>query len=426
LVKHVCGSCRFFDEAREGKQGWCTHPERRESSSVRILVRAAELRCRDDWGHDKWEARTTSDQVLDVVMNDSATPRPPLTDRRIFPSIELPRTDPVEPAALSTAPLMPVIETPQERDETEPARHVSADLNRELLRQAHAHARQRQQNKGYSIDQRRPAEPEPLVISNQYIPPSGATQTPVSKGLTNSVFEFGGRGGSDESFDAIPDIDNNRDLAHARLAVAPKKDRPRPKIADEQSLSLPAEDNDWHFDAVNDAERRPAATYAAEAWPASDDFAVADIEVPYRESGDDGYEIPVDEGYLPRRNESQPDNWDVARHAAKHPEAHRLWADIARCCMTCRDFRPAGNGERGWCTNQWAFKHRRMVDADDRPCETSIGHWWIPGDEAWQGEFDVSALGQPTPLMDKWVGRSNTDDFVDEPSERRRRRTGSW
>jgi hypothetical protein len=372
--------------------------------------------------------------VLDVVMNDSATPRPPLTDRRIFPLTELPRTDPVAPAALHTAPLMPVVETTheRERDEAEPARHVSADLNRELLRQAHAHARQRQQNKGYSIDQPRPAEPEPLVISNQYIPPSGETQTPVSKGLTNSVFEFGGRGGNDETFDAIPDIDNSRDLSHARLTVAPKKDRPRPRIADEQFQALPAVDNDWQFDAVQDAEHHPAATYASEAWPARDN--VADMAEPdlgfdhedYEIPVDDDYEMPADEGYLPRRNENLPDNWDVARQAAKQPEAHRLWADIARCCMTCRDFRPAGNGERGWCTNQWAFKHRRMVDADDRPCETSIGHWWIPGDEAWQGEFDVSALGQPTPLMDKWVSRSITDDFVDEPSERRRRKTGSW
>ena len=409
--------------AREGKQGWCTHPERRESSSVRILVRAAELRCRDDWGHDKWEARTTSDQVLDVVMNDPATPRPPLTDRRIFPSIELPRTDPVEPAALHTAPLIPVVETTHERDQEEPARHVSADLNRELLRQAHAHARERQQNKGYSIDQARPAEPEPLVISNQYIPPSGETHTPVPKGLTNSVFEFGGRGSNEETFDAIPEIDNSRDVSHPRLKGAPKE-RPRPGIADDQLLNLPAEDDKWHFDPVRDAEHRPAAVRASEAWPASDDFV--DVDGPQLGFDDERYEIPVDEGDLARRDEGQLDNWDVARQAAKQSEAHRLWADIASCCMTCRDFRPAGNGERGWCTNQWAFKHRRMVDADDRPCETSIGHWWIPGDEAWQGEFDVSALGQPTPLMDKWVGRSITDDVVDEPSERRRRRTGSW
>jgi hypothetical protein len=67
-----------------------------------------------------------------------------------------------------------------------------------------------------------------------------------------------------------------------------------------------------------------------------------------------------------------------------------------------------------------------MVDADDIPCETSIGNWWLPGDEAWQGGYDISALGQPTPLMDKWFGRSTGEPAVDLPAERQRRRTGSW
>ncbi|MGB3330243.1 MAG: hypothetical protein WBA46_14885, partial [Thermomicrobiales bacterium] len=41
--------------------------------------------------------------------------------------------------------------------------------------------------------------------------------------------------------------------------------------------------------------------------------------------------------------------------------------DIARTCRTCRDFRPAENGDRGFCANNWAFTHRQMVNADDLP-----------------------------------------------------------
>jgi hypothetical protein len=87
-----------------------------------------------------------------------------------------------------------------------------------------------------------------------------------------------------------------------------------------------------------------------------------------------------------------------------------VWAHLPRCCGTCKDFRPASDERRGWCTNQWAFKHRRMVDANDRPCETSIGHWWVAADFAWQGDLDMERLFQPTPLMDKYVDRPEHDE----------------
>ena len=99
-----------------------------------------------------------------------------------------------------------------------------------------------------------------------------------------------------------------------------------------------------------------------------------------------------------------------------------IWADVPRVCRTCRDFRPAETGERGWCTNKWAFSHRRMVDADECPCETSIGHWWLPVDGAWQGEPDLTVLGEPTPLMDKYFGRPGVVR-EEELLERRRRRS---
>jgi hypothetical protein len=78
---------------------------------------------------------------------------------------------------------------------------------------------------------------------------------------------------------------------------------------------------------------------------------------------------------------------------------------VPRMCRTCRDFRPADNGGRGWCTNKWAFSHRRMVDAGELPCETSLGCWWLPHDEVWLSEADAGAHTEPTPLVDHWLGR---------------------
>ncbi|MCC6312964.1 MAG: hypothetical protein IT337_03055 [Thermomicrobiales bacterium] len=77
---------------------------------------------------------------------------------------------------------------------------------------------------------------------------------------------------------------------------------------------------------------------------------------------------------------------------------------VPRICRTCRDFRPAEGGERGWCANQWAFTHRRMVGADDpAPCESSIGCWWLPADDLFLSDADISTHGQPTPHLDRWL-----------------------
>jgi len=95
---------------------------------------------------------------------------------------------------------------------------------------------------------------------------------------------------------------------------------------------------------------------------------------------------------------------------------------VPRMCRTCRDFRPAENSDRGWCTNNWAFTHRRMVDADELPCETSIGGWWLPNDDVWMSGIDVSAHSAPTPLTDNWMeARRAEEDIYDTERPVRRR-----
>ncbi len=94
-----------------------------------------------------------------------------------------------------------------------------------------------------------------------------------------------------------------------------------------------------------------------------------------------------------------------------------LAPDLPRVCRTCRDFRPSESGGRGWCANRWAFSHRRVVDAHDAaPCATSLGNWWLPVDEVWAAAYDISSHGQPTPLLDGWLGGQERDA---EPKRRR-------
>lgn len=78
----------------------------------------------------------------------------------------------------------------------------------------------------------------------------------------------------------------------------------------------------------------------------------------------------------------------------------QLAPELARSCRTCRDFRLAETGDRGWCTNTWAFKHSQMVEADDLACQSTIGCWWLPYDEVWLPEARETS---PTPRVAQMV-----------------------
>lgn len=60
--------------------GWCTHPDRQVSSDVRILVRKAELACRNAWGSDLWESADANDvpAAKPVVPADIQLPARPV------------------------------------------------------------------------------------------------------------------------------------------------------------------------------------------------------------------------------------------------------------------------------------------------------------------------------------------------------------
>lgn len=99
---------------------------------------------------------------------------------------------------------------------------------------------------------------------------------------------------------------------------------------------------------------------------------------------------------------SSSEDADQSTPDSRHAEDQ--FSGVPRVCMTCRDFRPAESGERGWCTNDWAFSHRTMVEADSRPCQSTIGSWWLPHEILWLGGIDVQRHGHPTPLIDTYLG----------------------
>jgi hypothetical protein len=115
-------------------------------------------------------------------------------------------------------------------------------------------------------------------------------------------------------------------------------------------------------------------------------------------AGDTAQALPVD----------PPDA--IADSGEREPAASRTdlpqWfrTDLPRICRSCRDYRPAADGQRGWCANAWAFTHSRLVNADEgTPCQSAIGDWWVPVDDVWLVAADVSAHGRATPLLDRLV-----------------------
>jgi hypothetical protein len=90
---------------------------------------------------------------------------------------------------------------------------------------------------------------------------------------------------------------------------------------------------------------------------------------------------PADEGFEP---EVTP-QFDIRAIVEQRTElldmAITIAPDVPRSCSTCRSYRMSEQGERGWCTNNWAFTHRQMVNATDIACQSTIGCWWLPADE---------------------------------------------
>jgi len=105
---------------------------------VRILVRAGELNCRNDWDKDLWQLREDGDRVLDVSMVKPDDERgTPGGGQRVVPLRSLGQ-DVVRPSQ----PLPPPDDILIGQDLDAP-RLVSDDINREMLKRAREQYRAR-------------------------------------------------------------------------------------------------------------------------------------------------------------------------------------------------------------------------------------------------------------------------------------------
>lgn len=207
---------------------------------------------------------------------------------------------------------------------------------------------------------------------------------------------------------------------------------PRAKMVQQETDDLPTyEVRALQASADERRSRRPSQpTMPVSDQEPRDDRAAqtADLEPPVEERDPgwmlwagqiDGQRPPASRPDLSRQvvaeelMSSQPDLPTV--EPPTRPPARPRQQQMPRCCATCRDFRPVGDGTTGWCTNEYAPTAKHMVESGDLACETSVGSWWLANDVIWLERADTTHHSRPTPLLDELYRASLGADPDDPP-----------
>ncbi|HET8523407.1 MAG TPA: hypothetical protein VFL82_09245 [Thermomicrobiales bacterium] len=516
MKKRTCGTCGYFQEGDFAGSGWCTHPQRRITFDLKIMVRRGELACRDGWARDLWVPKGEAPLAASP---DAATGRPggpvqPVTSEEMAGLVSKGQMEMTASGkSAAGAPVDVVVgETPAMTDVDDSATLMTNNPRTaiELARRRHlarsgnpiAESGDDQSDEpgsqtGYS-SQLPPLSP---IRFDHEVPPvqrsevarafPGMTSFPdeedqfstvpeivdgielprlTAPNLENLVagdFEEIEEEEVEDDWDSMPHELPRRSLqpepaqkstrgfgpAIRRGAPMPplKPIKSTPEVSDEEVVAQrrrrfgglriealtrsggdtgrpswrgrsepvayepdlePLPEPEWEWD---DAQDERTDLYETTDIEVAAEAAVWDDEVWDEDS--------IDDRRYDDDNDADGEPFDdVLLPTVDHLNDYQVQIapDVPRMCRTCRDFRPADNGERGWCNNNWAFTHRRMVDADELPCESSLGCWWLPHDDIWLANADVARHSQATPLVDLWLARSDERQVVGAGDGRRR------
>ncbi len=388
VAKQKCGSCRFFQEAGLAGSGWCHHPLRKVSSGVMIMVRRNELACRDEWSRSLWTARETGEGDAGELFQrpPNLGPVSPLGARNVQSLLgaqEHSSTSPIdgEDVLLSEARIVS-----DSRQVQPPANHAYPtgyfDPRTAVFRAREAY---RDRNRAKESVARQSAGAEPISPAGaEPISPAGAEQGERSEATDGRRI--------DDPF-----------------APGPRRDQP--------------EDQQTEFGPANSGEDEdaPADEEASRVWPVL--IPGTRDQTPFDRSPMDlATTGPPAEAWTLERFLSEPElpadaggtiepdypglSFDRIYEFADQKLPDWFTTDLPHSCRTCRDYRPVGNGQRGWCMNAWAFSQQTIVHEDQiAPCQSSIGSWWAPVDNVWMVAADVSSHGRATPLLDRFVAQ---------------------
>lgn len=365
MVKRKCGTCRFFRDAEIACSGWCTHPERGDLHDL-VLVRRAELACRNSWDNDLWEPAQERSRTVPSSHVEPATPsRPAVPDN---PTDRVTSIDIARPAAeQQPAPRHPAVAGGQESRRRESPTTVQVEAG---------------------------TEPRRSGVSS--LEPSFARALPgPSRDANRRTTREDGAQSSPEIL-VTPERRDPQPPAPRFVAVADRGPEPVQRADDTTPLPV---------DEVNRALEAEAALRAYRSRPTAPvqepDYALSESTG----GAADGPVIHVDG--LNREAGAERDTFRPAEAmpavsaSGRSPLDETSWvAGIPRCCDTCREFHRDPSGKQGYCRSPYAFSGRTMVQSDQLACRSSIGVWWLPNDDTWLEKADIAHHTRPTPYLD--------------------------
>ena len=379
-----------------------------------VLVRRTELACRNGWDHDLWEPREPSqtDGKGDASAPAATNSNPPNGD-------DSARTDTLE--TISIAPLRPVSRATapasgRAADHALPSASREADgartshLREEVTPERGLHTPNGEsasgERRGMGSEPPEPRSVAPAARETS-IPRSNRVGT-APRRTTPVRFSGAAQWATPEEMDPIPES------PLVRRPVTPRPGTGR--AASPPAGPTPTRSRPLAPRRVADPEpvtpSRFGATWVQSRSGSTEPFTVvpeAEPPVPDIAESQEPRATAAPEVEAPPAEDEQP---------ASEPSAltGTSAATLPRCCRTCRDFRPAETGDRGWCNNRYAFEHPQMVQADDLACESTIGTWWVPADDWWLQRADIAHHARPTPIVDEYLHQ-----LLQQRAEARRR-----
>jgi hypothetical protein len=346
------------------------------------MVRRNELACRDEWSRSLWQPRDVAQANGDLPFERRATgPLPPALAENLRSMLNhdtsLAASAQGEDVLLSEGRIISEAHEPWE-PEPRPFPVGNFDPRTAIFRAREAY-RERARAKATADRQSAGAEATVVSATAEDLPSAAA------EGLAAEPSAMLPR----DTYTASPDADAQAHLSNAGSW-------PEVSIATEPTGANAALPNAGEASVRQDAEGSPLTAV---------DLSVEEALLEWRSPPDDDDQIQREDGTWATEDAGTgPSRAEVAE-TEPFPDWYR--SDLPRICRTCRDYRPATDGQRGWCANSWAFTHRRLVLEDDpAPCQSAIGDWWLPIDDVWLVAADVSSHGRATPLLDRLTAKA--------------------
>lgn len=378
-----CGTCLYFEDAGMASSGWCRHPNRVDIQNL-VLVRKSELACRNSWDQDLWKDGS--------LVGANGIPKPLYQHEHRASNDDSRSTiavdSPVETQAFSSKidqvykiDLVPVRKNDDQANEnanhsTFPESKKSNHFSRKPRFVTYSHEAQPQAQ-----------EPSPVALetSPEFSPDSAVANDREEDNRHDAESVNTSQPNSKKTYDW----------------TGGNSSRPRDEVR-------PA-------DNAQQTEPLPQTTFRSHSYR-SISTGSNDLMAPFvtLESKNSKFQ-PVPRPVQPIADDqiSSPEQLTIDTKKAVDPPPdsidpiyqNELLDGVAKCCGTCLDFIPSGDGTTGTCTNAYAFSAHRMVKSDELACRTSIGVWWLPNNDIVHDKARIGRHTRPTPYFDSYLNR---------------------